>query len=454
MTTDSMNTINSMSSTNSVVCVVGLGYVGLPLAEAFARSLKVIGFDTDAEKVHELSRNATHHASPVTHHPSPITRNLTFTTDRKEIGKADFVIICVPTPVTESKEPDLSHVRSAAETIGQNMKKGTVVILESTVYPGVTEEIVAPILEKGSGFKCGEDFKVAYSPERINPGDEEHTIDKVTKVVAGMDEKTTELVAELYRKVTSHIFKARDIKTAEAAKVIENVQRDLNIALMNELAIIFDKMGLSIKDVLDAAATKWNFYPYSPGLVGGHCIPVDPYYLVYKAKVLGYQPRVILAGRAINDYMPEYVAEMTIKALNEVGKVIKGSKVLIMGLTYKENVADTRETTVKGIIKGLKGYGVEIFGYDPLLDNIEQEFGIKPYNPRLLTNDSRLSTKDSGLSTNKVDCIILAVAHDAFKEITLDELKGMMNANPILIDIRGVFHAREAKARGFYYETL
>jgi len=441
-----MNATNSTNSTNSVVCVVGLGYVGLPLAEAFARSLKVIGFDTDAEKVHELNRN-------VTHYPSPITRNLTFTDDPREIGKADFIIICVPTPVTPSKDPDLSYVKSAAETVGQNMKKGSLVILESTVYPGVTEEIIALILEKGSGFKCGEDFKVAYSPERINPGDKEHTIDKVTKVVAGMDEETTELVAELYRKVTSHIFKARDIKTAEAAKVIENVQRDLNIALMNELAIIFEKMGLSIKDVLDAATTKWNFYPYSPGLVGGHCIPVDPYYLVHKARELGYQPRVILAGRAINDYMPEYVAEMTIKALNEVGKVIKGSKVLIMGLTYKENVADTRETPVKGIIKGLKGYGVEIFGYDPLLDNIEQEFGIKPYPASLITHHaSRITHHPSPITP--VDAVILAVAHDAFKEITLGQLKGIMDANPVLIDVRGIFGKERAREEGFCYKTL
>jgi len=464
MTTDSTNSINS---TNSVLCVVGLGYVGLPLAEAFARSLKVIGFDTDAQKVNQLKNQqsaiSSQRSEPLTNSiksgGSPLPRrerikvrvkgnskNPIFTDDPVKIGGADFVIICVPTPVTPFKEPDLSHVRSAAETVGQNMKKGTVVILESTVYPGVTEEIIAPILEKGSGFKCGEDFKVAYSPERINPGDKEHTIDKVTKVVAGMDEETTELVAELYSKVTSHIFKARDIKTAEAAKVIENVQRDLNIALMNELAIIFDKMGLSIKDVLDAATTKWNFYPYSPGLVGGHCIPVDPYYLVYKAKELGYQPRVILAGRAINDYMPEYVAEMTIKALNEVGKVIKGSKVLIMGLTYKENVADTRETPVKGIIKGLKGYSVEIFGYDPLLDNIEQEFGIKPYPASPITHHSSPITP--------VDAVILAVAHDAFKEITLDELRGMMNANPILIDIRGFFDNKQVLQKGFYYRTL
>ncbi len=397
-----------------IVCVVGLGYVGLPLAEAFSKSLKVIGFDTDTQKIHQLDGNALRVMgkesqappnSPITHHPLLMTQSLTFTTDPAEISQADFIIIAVPTPVTKSKEPDLSYVKNASETIGQNMKKGATVILESTVYPGVTEEIVAPVLEKESGLKCGEDFKIAYSPERINPGDEEHAIGKITKVVAGMDEETTELVAELYSKVTAKVFKAKDIRTAEAAKVIENIQRDLNIALMNELSLIFDKMGLSTKDVLDASATKWNFHRYSPGLVGGHCIPVDPYYLVYKAKELGYHPQVILAGRAINDSMPKHVAEMTIKALNNVGKVIKGSKVLIMGLTYKENVADTRETPVKGIIQELKEYGVDIFGYDPLLNDIEHEFGIKPYPTSPITHHpSPITHNASPITAISVPC--------------------------------------------------
>jgi len=302
---------------SSVVCIIGLGYVGLPLLEAFSRKLKVIGFDINAEKVDKLLSQQPTNSSL---NPGLLT-NLTFTTDPKEIGKADFIIICVPTPVTKHKEPDLSYIISASQIAGQNMKKGSIVILESTVYPGVTEEIVKPILEKESGFRCGKDFRIAYSPERINPGDKEHTPDKITKVVAGMDEETTDLVAELYGKVAPHVFKARDIKTAEAAKVIENIQRDLNIALMNELSLIFEKMGLNTKDVLDAASTKWNFHRYSPGLVGGHCIPVDPYYLVYKARELDYHPQVILAGRAINDSMPKHVAEMTIKALNNVSKV-------------------------------------------------------------------------------------------------------------------------------------
>jgi UDP-N-acetyl-D-galactosamine dehydrogenase len=415
----------------AVVGIIGLGYVGLPLAEAFAGSLKVIGFDINGHKVAELNRKNT-------------KQNLILTDDSGEIARADFIIICVPTPVTHSKEPDLAYIESAAATVGQNMKKGSVVILESTVYPGVTEEIVRPILESGSGLRCGEDFKIAYSPERVNPGDEEHSLDKITKVVAGMDGGTTELVAGLYSKVSHRIFKAKDIKTAEAAKVIENIQRDLNIALMNELSLIFDKLNLSTNDVLDAAATKWNFHRYSPGLVGGHCIPVDPYYLVHKAKECGYHPQVILAGRSINDSMADHVAEVTIKALNDVGKVIKGSKVLIIGLTYKANVSDTRETPLKQVIKELKEYGINTFGFDPLLSNVEDEFGIK--------------ILESLEQETKFDGIILAVAHDAFKkagrEISLEKLGNIMNANPVLIDVAGYFDGSKALAKGFYYRTL
>ena len=459
--------IDDYRLTNSVVCIVGLGYVGLPLAEAFSKSLRVIGFDTDAQRVKQLKNlkpanqesalNPSIHKAPTANSQPPT--NLIFTADAKEIGKGDFIIIAVPTPVTKSKTPDLSHVESAARIVGQNMKKGCVVILESTVYPGVTEEIVKPILEKESSLKCGVEFSIAYSPERINPGDVEHTPEKITKVVAGMDEKTTELVAEFYGKITANIFRARNIKTAEAAKVIENIQRDLNIALMNELSLIFDKMGLNTRDVLDAAATKWNFHRYSPGLVGGHCIPVDPYYLVYKARDMGYHSQVILSGRAINDSMPKHIAEMTIKALNDAGKVIKGSTVLIMGLTYKENVADTRETPVKGIIKDLKEYGVDIFGCDPLLSNIEAEFGIEPYDFQLPTTNRQLPTTNYQLPTANrqlpsIDCIILAVVHDIFKKITLADMKSIMNSNPILIDIRGFFNPATAESEGICYRSL
>ena len=417
----------------ATVCVVGLGYVGLPLVEAFAKSLKVIGYDIKDKRVAELSQK----------YDNP---RLIFTNEPKKIVQADFTIICVPTPVTKMKEPDLYPVKSAATTVGKNLKRGSVVILESTVYPGVTEEVVKPILEKESGLKCGEDFKVAYAPERVNPGDKEHTIDKITKVVSGMDAETRELVAELYGRIIPNIFKAKDIKTAEAAKVIENIQRDLNIALMNELSLIFEKLNLDTKEVLDAAATKWNFHRYSPGLVGGHCIPVDPYYLVRRAKELGYHSQVISAGRAINDSMAKHVAEMTIKALNDMGKVIKGSRVLIMGLTYKENVPDTRETPQKHLIDELKEYGIVTLGYDPILDiaEAEKEFGIK-----------MLETLDQEA---KFDGVILAVAHDIFREtgrgISLDKLEGVMNSRPVLVDIRRYFDGVEAVKKGFCYRTL
>ena len=294
------------------------------------------------------------------------TSSLAFTDNPQEISKADFIIICVPTPVTKSQKPDLTCVKGAAKTIGQNMKKGSVVILESTVYPGVTEELVKPILEKESELRCGEDFKIGYSPERVNPGDKEHSIDKITKVVAGMDEETTELIAELYRQVTPHIFKARDIKTAEAAKVIENIQRDLNIALMNELAIIFQKMGLNTRDVLDAAATKWNFHRYSPGLVGGHCIPIDPFYLSWKAKAYRADTSFIELADKINSQMPAYVVERVADLLNQQGKALKGSKILLLGVAYKRDVNDIRESPALDIIGLLLQKGAEVSYNDPL----------------------------------------------------------------------------------------
>jgi UDPglucose 6-dehydrogenase/UDP-N-acetyl-D-galactosamine dehydrogenase len=318
------------------------------------------------------------------------------------------------------------------------LKRNAVVVLESTVYPGVTEDIVKPILEKESKMRCGIDFYIGYSPERINPGDVEHSLEKITKVVAGMDEATTEILAELYGLITT-VYEAKDIKTAEAAKVIENIQRDLNIALMNELSIIFHKMNLDAKAVLDAAVTKWNFHKYSPGLVGGHCIPVDPYYLVYKAKELGYHPQVILAGRSINDYMPKHVAELAVKGLNEAGKVIKGSSVLIMGLTYKENVPDTRESPVRSMVKELVEFGVKAYGHDPLLSKKEiEEFGVEALEE----------------FNTKMDCVILAVAHDEFKNMDLEELEMLMNSPPVLVDVKRIFDEELVNKKGFYYKTI
>ena len=420
-----MNAAPKFEENRAVVCIVGLGYVGLPLAEAFSRHIRVIGYDVDGVKVAEFSEKEG---------------GIEFTTDASQIKQADFVIIAVPTPVTKAKDPDLSYVMSAARTIGQNLKKGAIVVLESTVYPGATEEVVKPILEEESGMRCGTDFKIGYSPERINPGDEEHTTESITKIVAGMDAESADRLAGLYGLITS-VYRAKDIKTAEAAKVIENVQRDLNIALMNELTLIFHRMGLDTRAVLDAAGTKWNFHRYTPGLVGGHCIPVDPYYLVHKAEELGVHPQVILAGRAINDSMPGYVALMAIKGLNDVGKVIKGSKVLIMGLTYKENVPDTRESPVREIVRVLEEFGVAVYGYDPLLsDAMIEGFGVKAL----------------GDQDGKVDCVIVTVAHDEFKEMGLSDMARFMAMDeaPVLVDVRGMFDRAEAERRGIYYRRL
>ena len=411
---------------SALIAVVGLGYVGLPLAQEFARYNRVIGFDKDTYKVNELSLG-NHY------------QNLLITGNPEELEKADFIIIAVPTPVTKSKEPDLSYIESACHTVKRYIKRGSIVIIESTVYPGVTEEVAKPILEE-SGLKCGSDFKIAYSPERINPGDEAHGLAAVVKVVSGMDEETTEIVAKLYGRICPNVFKAKDIRTAEAAKVIENVQRDLNIALVNEFALIFEKLGLSTREVLRAAATKWNFVPYSPGLVGGHCIPVDPYYLVFKANEVGYHPQVILAGRAVNEYMSKHVAEMAIKAMNRSGKVIAQSRVLIMGLTYKENVPDTRESPVKGMIKELKEFGVNVFGFDPLIKDINSQFNIG------VVEDLK--------SVKGIDCIIITVVHRVFKELTLEQLRQTTSDKPVLVDVRGFYDPTEAKRAGFAYSTL
>ena len=405
------------------VCVVGLGYVGIPLAEAFAKHLPTIGFDIDPHKIDMLIASGS---------------KIRATTDPAAIKDADFVMICVPTPVTKTKDPDLRMVRSATTTVGRNLKQNAIVVLESTVYPGVTEEIIIPILERESGMKCGNDFFAGYSPERINSNDDAHTLDKITKIVAGMDEKTTDMLVKLYSHVTT-VYRAPNIKTAEAAKVIENIQRDLNIALVNELSLIFFRMGLDTQAVLDAAGTKWNFHPYRPGLVGGHCIPVDPYYLVLKAEENGYHPQVILAGRATNDSMPKHVADLAIKGLNEVGKVIKGSKVLIMGLTYKEDVTDTRESPVEGIVHELKEFKIDVYWYDPLLpDEAIEMFGAKPL-PRL---------------DIKVDAVIIAVAHSQFKAMSVEKIRGLMIDHPVLIDVRGMVNGVDADKTEMYYRKL
>ncbi len=416
--------MTSKNLLNKTVCVVGLGYVGLPLAQDFSEHIRTIGYRRTKKKLDDLNK-------------IPCNK-IEATADPARIKEADFVIIAVPTPVTKAKDPDLEPVISVSRTVGQNLKKGAIVVLESTVYPGVSEELMAPILEQESGMRCGKDFFIGYSPERINPGDEIHVLKNITKIVAGMDKKTTDALCELYSLVTN-VYRAPDIRTAEAAKVIENVQRDLNIALMNELSMIFARLGLDTDEVLKAAGTKWNFHHYKPGMVGGHCIPVDPYYLVKKAKEVGYHPQVILAGRSINDSMSRYVAGMAIKGLNKAGKKIKGSNVLIMGLTYKEDVDDTRESPAENMVEELKEYDVKVYGYDPLLTSSEiKHFGVIPL-PKL---------------DRKMDAVIIAVAHNQFRKMTVEKIRSFMNDHPVLIDVRGMVDRAVAEKQKIHYQRL
>jgi len=411
----------------ATVCVIGAGYVGLPLSRIFALSHKAISFDIDEDKIKRLSesnQNPDH----------------TFTSNPALIAEADYISICVPTPLSKGKRPDMSYIKEAAATVGRYMKKGAIVIVESSVYPGATEELLKPVLEQESGFQCGIDFKLAYSPERINPGDDEHSVDKVTKIVSACDPETLEQVADLYRNITPDIHKAPNIRTAEAAKLVENTQRDLNIAFINELAMMFEKMGLNTKEVLEAASTKWNFQKMSPGLVGGYCIPVVPYFLVQKAEEYGYHPQFILTGRAVNDAIPQHIVQIAVKSINNANKVIRGSKVLIMGCTYKENVEDTRETPIREVIRELCEYGIEVYGYDPLVKNGKKDFGIQFIQS--LNN------------TPLFDCIILAVAHECFTEISTKKLQSLMNTNPVLIDIKGLFDTQEMRESGIIYKRL
>lgn len=429
---------DKITSGKATVAVVGLGYVGLPLAAAFAKGgLRVIGYDISKAKIAELKQGIDR-TMEVGEELKRI--KMEFHDEPPCLKEADVIIVCVPTPVDNFKIPDLSPVEGAAHAIGKNIKKGAVVVLESTVYPGVTEEIAVPIIEKESGLKYLRDFKAGYSPERINPGDKEHTIDRVTKVVSGCDVETLDALDALYSRVTK-TFRAGSIRAAEAAKVIENIQRDLNIALMNELAVLFDRMGIPTKDVLEAAGTKWNFHRYTPGLVGGHCIPVDPYYLVYKAWGIGYHPEVITAGRRVNDSMPAYVTEKISKAFNELGKLMKGSRILVMGLTFKENVPDTRNSPIRETICSLKDKGADVWGYDPFVNNtIEKQFGVKPI---------------ASLPEAKgFDCVIIPVAHDEFKKLKTADIKKMCNEKAVVFDVRGFLDRKEVESSIGKYLTL
>ena len=416
------------------ISVVGLGYVGLPVAVAFGKIQQTIGFDINAERIKELKSG--HDRTGEVEPADLCSANILFTDKIEELKLADFYIVGVPTPIGSANRPDLTPMFKASETVGKALKKGDIVVYESTVYPGVTEEECVPILERVSGLKCGEDFKVGYSPERINPGDKEHTFTKILKVVSGQDEETLEIVAKTYESVVAAgVHRAPNIKTAEAAKVIENTQRDLNIALMNELAIIFDKFGIDTNDVLEAAGTKWNFLKFKPGLVGGHCIGVDPYYLTHKAEQVGYIPQVILAGRRINDGMGKFIAKSTVKEMLRAGNAVLNSIVTVLGLTFKEDCPDLRNSKVIDIIRELEDYGVNVQVHDPLADagEAKEAYGVE------LTAINDLKPANA---------VIAAVPHRFYRDMSTDTLAGLMDGNPVLVDVKGIFDELAMKSSG------
>lgn len=412
------------------ISLIGLGYVGMPIAVSFAKKIKVIGFDISEEKI-ELYKAGI---DPTKEVGNDVIKNTTveFTCDEAKLKEAKFHIVAVPTPVNADNTPNLRAVEGASEVVGRNLTKGSIVVFESTVYPGVTEEVCVPILEKTSGMKCGVDFKVGYSPERINPGDKVHRLETIIKIVSGMDEESLDTIAKVYEIVVeAGVHRTSSIKVAEAAKVIENSQRDINIAFMNELSIIFNKMGIDTKSVLEAAGTKWNFLKFSPGLVGGHCIGVDPYYLTYKAEQLGYHSQIILSGRRINDNMGKYVAENIVKTIIKADKQVKNARIAMLGFTFKEDCPDTRNTKIIDIITELKDYGINPMIYDPVADKEEakHEYGIDFCDIKEIKN---------------MDAVIVAVGHNEFKELTKSEIDNMFsNGKKVLFDLKGIFDANE-----------
>lgn len=428
-------------SKKETIGIVGLGYVGLPMAVLLGQLYRVIGFDIKAERINELKNNfdRTGEVGP----NEFVSTGIKFVNRPQELKKTRLIIITVPTPIDTHKFPNLQSLKEATEIVGRNLSPGTTVVYESTVYPGVTEEICIPILEQQSGLISGVDFKVGYSPERINPGDTEHPLKKIVKVVSGQDDETVQLLAAIYGSVIeAGIYCAPNIKTAEAAKVIENIQRDLNIALINELAIIFNRLKIDTREVLQAAGTKWNFLDFEPGLVGGHCIGVDPYYLTYKAEEIGYHPNVILAGREINLEMGKYIAEQTVKALISTSVPVKDSAVLILGFTFKENIRDTRNTRVIDIYHELNQYGVRTFVYDPLAlpNEVDHEYGLK-----LVDNLSDHAPYHA---------IIIAVKHAEFYNLKLADLRTIASDNPVIIDVKAIYDKQEAENCGFTYWRL
>ncbi|TAE36642.1 MAG: nucleotide sugar dehydrogenase [Runella slithyformis] len=408
------------------IAVVGLGYVGLPIALEFAKHFRVIGFDINRERVALMQQGQD--PSRELEETAFVDKDITFTANPADLKNAHFFVVAVPTPVDDYKVPDLKPLIGASETIGKMLKKGDYVIYESTVYPGCTEEDCLPLLEKYSGLKlANDDFKIGYSPERINPGDKERTIDKILKIVSGNDDEALEEIAQVYGQIiTAGIYKATSVKVAEAAKVIENTQRDLNISLMNELAIIFDKMGISTKDVIEAAATKWNFIKLSPGLVGGHCIGIDPYYLLYKAKKLGYDPQVIHSGRRINDGMPAFIAKRLVQMITQKGKSLQNAKVLVMGITFKENVSDIRNSKVADLIKELMQFSVNVHIVDPYA------------SPNEVAHEYNLTLLDK--PSDQYDAVLVTVAHDQYKNLNMSHFRSLMGDQPILMDLKSLYN--------------
>lgn len=438
-----MNLYNKIVAKEESISLVGLGYVGLPIAVAFAKKVNVIGFDISKEKV-ELYKKGIDPTKEVGNKGVKDT-SVEFTYDENDLKKAKFHIIAVPTPVRVDHVPDLRPVISASRTVGRNLTIGSYVVYESTVYPGVTEEICIPILEEESGLLAGKDFKVGYSPERINPGDKVHTLQTIVKVSSGMDKESSEIIAKVYELVVeAGVYRAESIKVAEAAKVIENAQRDINIAFMNELSKIFNLLDIDTNAVLSAAKTKWNFLNFFPGLVGGHCIGVDPYYLTYKAQQVGYHPEIILSGRRINDGMGKYVVENTVKQLIKADAHIKNAKVAILGFTFKENCPDTRNTRVIDIYKELKEYDIDAIIVDPQADKEEakHEYGL---------------TFHDLCDVREMDAVIIAVAHDEFKQFTKEDIEKFYSKpinNRTLIDVKGLLDRNEYESLGYKYFRL
>jgi UDP-N-acetyl-D-galactosamine dehydrogenase len=436
-----MVTFDALISRREKIAVVGLGYVGLPLAVELARYYAVVGYDAKAQRITELK--AGFDRTLEVDADTLFSSQIAYTHDPAALAGCAMIIIAVPTPIDPYRIPDLSALRAASTTVARQMCEGACIVYESTVYPGATEEVCVPILEQESGYRLGRGFSVGYSPERINPGDKVHTVDKIVKVVSGSDLSTRELLARVYGKiVTAGIHQASAIKVAEAAKVIENTQRDLNIALMNELAMIFEKIGIDTHEVLEAAGTKWNFLPFTPGLVGGHCIGVDPYYLTFKAESLGYHPEMILAGRRINDNMGKYVAERTVKMLIRAGKPVQGAQIAVLGLTFKENVPDLRNTKVIDIIVELQDYGVQVLAHDPIADPAEASayFGLTLWDLSAIQD---------------VDGVIVAVLHEAYREMGLRGIGDLCNHRyPLVVDVKGGFSPREAADHGIGYWRL